>query len=133
MPKVQSINQNQPADVLPNFRNLGATLRVAVLVNVIMLLEALLQAASWPVLVQHFIDSSAFVQPVLLTSLLLLNALNTLLARLTYLQGAAAVILLVVVITQAIYALGGDLYSAAWGNTSFHTWRNILQIGRAHV
>jgi two-component system, LytTR family, sensor histidine kinase AlgZ len=129
MPKVQSINQNQPADALPNFRNLGATLRIALMANGVMLLVAILQANSWQAMTQHFIDSSALLEPVLLTSLLLLYAFNTLLARLAYLQGMLVVILLVVLTTLAITSLGGNLYTSAWENTSFHVWRNILLSG----
>ncbi len=126
MPKVQSINQNLLADALPNFRNLGATLRIVLLVNGIALLAAIAQAASVQDIVQHFIDGSAFLQPVLLSSLLLLYALNELLARLPYWQGVAAVILLVVATTLAIGYLGGDLYASAWKDAPFYAWRNAL-------
>ena len=101
MPEVQSINQNLLADALPNFRNLGATLRIVLLVNGIALLAAIAQAVSVQDIVQRFIDSSAFLQPVLLSSLLLLYALNDRLARLVYWQGVAAVMSLVAVITLA--------------------------------
>jgi len=126
MPKVQSINQNLPADALPNFRNLGAILRIVLLVNAIALLAAIAQAVSVQDIVQRFVDSSAFLQPVLLSSLLLLYGLNGLLARLIYWQGVAAVILLVVATTLAIAYLGGDLYTSAWKDASFHAWRNTL-------
>jgi hypothetical protein len=46
MPKVQSINQNLLPDALPNFRNLGATLRIVLLVNSVALLAAIAQAVS---------------------------------------------------------------------------------------
>jgi two-component system sensor histidine kinase AlgZ len=127
MPKVQSINQNQLPDALPNFRNLGATLRIVLLVNGIALLLAIAQAVSVQDIVQRFIDNSAFLQPVLLSSLLLLYVLNDWLARLVYWQGIAAVISLVVVITLAIAYFGGDIYySPAAEDASFHTWRNAL-------
>jgi len=126
MPKVQSINQNLLPDALPNFRNLGATLRIVLLVNAIALLAAIAQAVSVQNIVQRFVDSSALLQPVLLSSLLLLYLLNDLLARLAYWKGVAAVILLVVATTLAIAYLGGDLYASAAEDTSFHVWRNVL-------
>ena len=129
MPKAQSINQNLLTDALPNFRSLGATLRIAVLVNGVALLLALAQAVSWPDIVLRYIDSSAFLQPVLLSSLLLLYALSKLLARLVYWQGVVAVILLVVLTTLAITLLGGDLYALEWDYGGLYIWRNVLLSG----
>jgi two-component system, LytTR family, sensor histidine kinase AlgZ len=126
MPEVQSINQNLLPDALPNFRNLGATLRIVLLVNGIALLAAIAQAASVQDILQRFIDSSAFLQPVLLSSLLLLYILNDKLARLVYWRGVAAVMGLVAGVTLAIAYIGGDLYASAFENTSFHAWRNAL-------
>lgn len=126
MPKEQSINQNLLPDALPNFRNLGATLRIVLLVNAISLLAAIAQAVSVQDIVQRFVDGSAFLQPVLLSSLLLLYLLNGLLARLDYWQGVTTVILLVVATTLSITYLGGDLYATAAEETSFHVWRNAL-------
>lgn len=126
MPKVQSINQNLSPDVLPNFRNLGATLRIILMVNGVVLLAVTGQAVSAQDVVQRFIDSSSFVQPVLLSSLLLLYVLNDRLARLDYWYGVAAVMSLVVLVTLAIAYLGGDLYASAFEDKSFHAWRNVL-------
>ncbi len=126
MPKTQSINQNQPVDALPNFRNLGATLRIVLLVNGIALLASFAQAISWADATQRFIDSSAYLQPVLLTGLLLLFALNPLLARLNYWQGGVAVMWLVALTALAIFLLGGELYAAPTETGYFHAWRNAL-------
>ena len=126
MPKVQSINQNLHPDALPNFRNMGVTLRTVLLVNGMALLMTLAEASSWTDIAQRMTAISALLQPVLLSSLLLLYVLNPLLARLTYWQGAAAVLLLAGLVTLAIYHLGGELYAppAEYGN--FHAWRNAL-------
>jgi len=126
VPKVQSINQNLLPDALPNFRNLGATLRIVLLVNAIALLAAIAQAVSLQDVMQRFIDSSAFLQPVILSSLLLLYVLNEMLARLSYWQGVAAVMILVAAVTLAIAYLGGDLYASVTENTTFHAWRNAF-------
>ncbi|HUX90248.1 MAG TPA: histidine kinase [Gallionellaceae bacterium] len=126
MPKVQSINQILLPDALPNFRNLGATLRIILLVNGVVMLAVIAQAVSVRDIVQRFIDSSAFVQPVLLSSLLLLYILNDRLARLVYWKGVVAVTSLVVLVTLAIAYLGGDLYAPTFEDMSFHAWRNAL-------
>jgi two-component system sensor histidine kinase AlgZ len=122
----QSINQNSQPDMLPNFRSLGITLRVLLLVNSMALLIVIAQSESWREVVQRMIEVSALLQPVLLSSMLLLFALNPLLARLSYRQGVAAVILLVAMIMLAIYRMGGELYAPAMESGDFRLWRNIL-------
>ena len=126
MPKTQSINQNATPDTLPDFRSLGVTLRAALLANGMALLMALAQASSWQDIAQRMTEISALLQPVLLSGLLLLYALNSRLARLAYWQGAAAVLLLVVMVTLAIYHLGGELYVPPIGYGYFHSWRYAL-------
>lgn len=125
MPKVQSINQNHLTDALPNFRNLGATLRIILSVNGIALLYAIAQAVNAQDIVQRFIDISAFLQPVLLSSLLLLYVLNNFLARLVYWHAFAAVIGLVALATLAMTQLGGVMYVSARESFSYQVWRNV--------
>ncbi len=129
MPKVQSINQKLLSDSLPNFRNLGATLRIVLLVNGVALIFAMAQAVSLQNIAHRFLDDSAFIQPVILTSLLLLYMLNGVLARLFYWRGVAAVMLLVAMTTLAIAYVGGDLYASSFEITSFNTWRSALLSG----
>ena len=126
MPKAQSINQNLQPDTLPNFRNMGVILRSVLLVNGMALLMTLAEAGSWPDIAQRMADISALLQPVLLTSLLLLFTLDPLLARLSYRRGAVAVLLLAVAVTLAIYSLGGDLYAPLVDDSYFHAKRNAL-------
>lgn len=126
MPKVQSINQNLLPDALPNFRNVGSTLRIVLLVNIVALLLAAAQAQSLQQIMQNFIDSSAILQPILLATLLLLYVLNEVLARLVYWQGFVAVALLAGAITLAIAYLGGDLFAAVTTQLSFYVWRNAV-------
>ena len=126
MPKTQSINQNPHSDALPNFRNLGVILRTVLLVNGMAFLMALAEASSWTETAQSMTDISALLQPVLLSSLLLLYVLSSLLARLDYWQGAAAVLLLTGAITLAIYHLGGELYAPLVEYGYFHAARNAL-------
>jgi len=129
MPKVESINQNLLPDALPNFRNLGATLRIVLLVNAIALLAAIMQAVSAQDIVNRFIAGSAFLQPVLLSSLLLLYVLNDILARLAYWRGVVAVIALVAATSTAIAFFGVDLYARSLDSASFHAWKNALLSG----
>jgi two-component system sensor histidine kinase AlgZ len=126
MPKVQSINQNPLPDALPNFRNLGATLRIVLLVNGIALLYAISKAAFAQDILPRFIDISALLQPVLLSCLLLLYVLNDFLTRLVYRRGFAAVVSLVVIITLLLTLFGGGLYATAGEGAAFQLWRNAI-------
>ena len=113
-------------DALPDFRSLGVILRIALLANGMALLAAFAQAASWPDIAQRMMDISALLQPALLSALLLLYACNPLLARLSYWQGAAAVLALAVMVVLAIYHLGGELYAPLIEHGHFHLWRHAL-------
>jgi two-component system sensor histidine kinase AlgZ len=126
MPRTQSINQNQLPDALPNFRSMGVILRIVLLVNGVALLAALEQAASWADIASRMVSISALLQPVLLTVLLLLFALNPMLARLGYRQGATAVPLLAGGVTLAIYRMGGELYDPFIGDGYFHSLRDAV-------
>lgn len=126
MPQTQSINQNTMPHALPDFRSLGVILRIVLLVNGMALLMAFAQASSWPDIAQRMVDISALLQPVLLSGLLLLYALNPLLARVTHPVGATAVLLLIALVTLTIYHLGGDLYAPPIRQGYFHSWRYAL-------
>ena len=126
MPKTQSINQNRLPDALPDFRNMGIILRIVLLVNGMALSAAIAQATSWLDIVQCMLAISALLQPALLSSLLLLYVFNSLFARLPYWKGAAIVLLLAVMVTLAVYHLGGGLYAPLIGYGYFHLWRYAL-------
>ncbi|HLP97990.1 MAG TPA: histidine kinase [Sideroxyarcus sp.] len=112
MPETRSINQNNLPKLVPNFRNLGTVLRIILLVNGIALLGAAAQATSLLGLQNGLLQSSALLQPVLLSSLLLLYALNPVFARLPYWQGMLSVTAAVVATTMLIDMLGGELFWA---------------------
>lgn len=126
MPNMQSINQNTMSDALPDFRNWGVILRSLLLVNGMVLLVAIAQAASWQDILERLIDISALLEPVLVLNLLLLFMLNSWLARLTYKQGATVVLLSAVSVTLVIFHLGDKLYIATGDYGYFHSWRNAL-------
>ncbi|MBI5658930.1 MAG: histidine kinase [Nitrosomonadales bacterium] len=101
-------------------------LRIVLPVNGMALLAILAQAESWQDIAQRMIEISAHLQPVLLSGMLLLFALNPLLERMAYRQGAAAVLLLVVAVTLAISLLGGRLYNPPGEYGHFHLLRCAL-------
>jgi two-component system sensor histidine kinase AlgZ len=125
MPETPSINQNITPKLLPNFVNLGTVLRIVLLTNGIALLGVVSQTTSPANLLSSLMQGSALLQPVLLTSLLLLYALNTVLGRIPYWQGTVAVSTVVAAVTLSIDVLGGDLFSGA-GFGAFRYIRHAL-------
>jgi two-component system sensor histidine kinase AlgZ len=126
MPETRSINQNIPPKLLPDFRNLGTVLRIVLLANGIALLGAVTQTASLAALQNSLLQGSALMQPVLLSSLLLLYALNPLLAKATYWQGALAATLATAAITLTIDMLGGDLFFSPGDFGTYRFTRHAL-------
>lgn len=105
------INQN-PAHppALPDFRNLGVMLRILVAVNLMSAAAALLKAGVAGNFWAELMDVSAIIQPVLLASLLLLYAAYVYLARLPYVWGAAAVLVLELVLTTLVILAGRQIF-----------------------
>ena len=110
MNEARSIKQNTLPDALPNFRNLGVTLRILLISNGLALLQALLQADSWEEMPLLMMQIAALLTPILLSAMLLLWAAQPWLDRLAYWYGVLAVNMLVVVLTLAAYYFGGELY-----------------------
>src|SRR5512146_1029178 len=111
MPETRSINQNIPPKLLPDFRNLGTVLRIVLLTNGIALLGATSHAISFAAMQASLVQGCALLQPVLLSSLLLLYVLNPVLGQGPYWRGALLVVAVTTVITGVIDALGGELFS----------------------
>lgn len=126
MPGTRSIKQNIPHRLLPDFRNLGTVLRIVLAVNGIALFLALAQADTPGELWQSMLYGSALLQPVLLSALLALYALNPWLGRMTYPRAALAVTFSVVLLTFAIARLGGELFAATEGAGGFVELRRCL-------
>jgi two-component system sensor histidine kinase AlgZ len=110
MHKMRSIKQNASHDTLPNFRNLGITLRILLISNGLGILHAFLQANSWVDIPLLIMQIFALLVPVLLSSLLLLWAIQPWLDRLSYWRGVLAVHALPAALTLSIYYFGGELY-----------------------
>jgi len=103
---VRSIDQNTPSDSLPDFRNLGAAVRILLLGNVAGFAAALIQSRDAMQLAQQFAELAAVLEPALLLSLVSLYALSKWLARLRYAWGIAIVMLLVAGWTALALSLG---------------------------
>lgn len=110
MNKARSIKQNAYPDALPNFRNLGVTLRILLLSNGLALLKAFVDAGDWWDVLLKMMQIAALMSPVLFVSLLLLWLAQPWLRRLTYFAGAVAINLLVIVITLMVYLVGRALF-----------------------
>jgi two-component system, LytTR family, sensor histidine kinase AlgZ len=126
MNETRSINQNITPKLLPNFVNLGTVLRIVLLANGIALLGLASQATSFGNLLNSLLQASALLQPVLLSSLLLLYALNPVLSRMRHWQGMLAVSAVVAAITVLIDLLGGDLFSGTGEIGAFRYIRHAL-------
>ena len=110
MNKSRSISQNTLPDALPNFRNLGVTLRILLITNGMALLQSILQANIWAEVPQRLMQTATLLTPILLTGLLLLWALQPWLQRLAYRRGVLAVNVLLMMLTLCIYYFGAELY-----------------------
>ncbi len=94
---------------MPNFRNLGIALRIVVIVNVMALAAAIVQASDLRQLWNVLLELSAVVQPLLILSVFALVALNDLLKRLPYYLGVLAVLAIELVLTTLLYTFGQPL------------------------
>jgi len=110
MSKARSIKQNAYPDALPNFRNLGVTLRILLLSNGLALLKAFVDANDWSDVLLKLMQIAALMSPVLFVSMLLLWLAQPWLMRITYFAGAVAINLLVIVITLVVYLMGRALF-----------------------
>ena len=126
MPETRSINQNIPPKLLPNFRQFGHGVAHRAAGERHRTAPGGSQAASLGDMLNSLLQGSALLQPVLLTSLLLLYALNPVLGRMPYWQGMLAVLAVVAAVTVMIDLLGGDLFSAAGEIGAFRYIRHAL-------
>ena len=105
-PSVAITNQSVPADALPDFRNLGATVRILLLGNAAGFAAALIQSQNLQQLGQQCQDLAAVLEPVLLASLVSLYVLSKWLARLPYTWGIVVVMTLGIVWTALVLKAG---------------------------
>jgi len=119
MNNLHSIKQNALPDALPNFRNLGVTLRILLISNGLALFQALLQANGWADVPLRMMQIATLLTPVLLTCLLLLWAAQPWLNRLAYWHGVLAVDVLAAAVTLAVYYFGDELYRPPGRNDGY--------------
>lgn len=123
MPESRSINQNLMPDVLPNFRNLGIVLRIMLITNGFGVLMALALADSLADIWPRMLHGSAFLQPVLLSSLLVLYVASWHLARMAYFQSVGTILVMVAVLAWIAAKFGGELLGLT---DEFDLWRRIV-------
>jgi len=112
MKTMASIKQNPPPIqvVLPDFRNLGFTLRTLIIANLMGLAAAILHSNS-PVGMWHeLLAISTLLQPMLLASMLALYALGPLVGRLSYPLGVLAVLVVELVAATLVRAFTSSLF-----------------------
>src|SRR5688572_6724012 len=93
-----SIKQNAYSDGLPDFRSLGVIARILVAVNLAAIGAACYAEAGWAQGIDRFVQEAAFIEPVLLASIVALYLISPLLMPMRY----APASLIVVVVTLSI-------------------------------
>jgi two-component system sensor histidine kinase AlgZ len=104
-----SIRQSPYPDLLPDFRNLGVIARVLVAVNLLAVLGVLFAAPTPAAAFMQFVQTAAYLEPLLLLLLVVLAGLSPLLARLSYWSGCAATVAAAMALTAAYHALVGQV------------------------
>ena len=104
-----SIRQNAYPDLLPDFRNLGVIARVLLAVNTLALAGTLYAMPQLAPAFDRFVQAAAFLEPLLLLELLTLFALSTWLARMPYMAGCTAVIVLAMALAAGYHAAARNL------------------------
>ncbi|HYD33785.1 MAG TPA: sensor histidine kinase, partial [Methylophilaceae bacterium] len=97
---------------LPDFRNLGVCLRILLIVNLMALIAAVLQTNSLTDTAAQLTEWSAFLQPVLMLSLLLLYAASTVIGRFPYWAGVATVFFVELALTTIVHLVASDLFAS---------------------
>jgi two-component system sensor histidine kinase AlgZ len=118
-----SIRQNVYPDALPDFRNVGVMARVLLAVNLLVLGGALYASPSLAEALQDFVNSAAFVEPLLLACLGALAALSPALARLPYRLGYAAVLVTVLGVAWGLHLAASHL------SPRLDPWRTLAIAG----
>jgi two-component system sensor histidine kinase AlgZ len=99
------IRQRAEFPVLPDLRNLGTILRVLLAVNGAALVVAFAREQRWSGLMAEWIALTSYVEPYLLTELVLLALIAPWLSRQRYVVGAGMVLAVTGAVGVAVYAL----------------------------
>jgi two-component system, LytTR family, sensor histidine kinase AlgZ len=101
----QSIRQNDIADALPDFRNLGVMSRILLAVNAAALLVALVRSRELGELPGKLMEITGWLEMALLANLIVLYAFSRLFGRLEYRLGLLCVFAAVAATTAALLPL----------------------------
>ncbi len=104
-----SINQNPSATLLPNFRNLGVTLRILLIVTAITFAAAALKSTTLTGIMEQWFAITALAQPITILSLLALGVTNSWLHKLDYYRAIAALLFMELTITMVVLHFGATL------------------------
>lgn len=114
---------------LPNFCNLGIMLRILLIVDGMSVVAAMLKAPTYDGMWQELMNLSALVQPVLLLSLLILCLGRSVLSRLPYHFGVAAVLFLELALSTLAHVFSQRLFDADLGAIERHWLFAVLVSG----
>lgn len=119
-----SIKQNTPPIPigLPDFRNLGVSLRILLLANALGVIAAVLRSPVWGATWLELLQISAALQPVLLASLLVLYALNQQLHALPYRIAQACILAVVLLLTAGVQCIASLLLGQDLIETGTRAW-----------
>jgi two-component system sensor histidine kinase AlgZ len=92
-----------PLVMLPDFRNLGVTIRILLIVNTGLLAAAAIRARTLADLPEHAAEIAAVLEPSLLVSIVILYALARPLLRLPYYLGAACCVAIAMLSTAGVH------------------------------
>jgi two-component system, LytTR family, sensor histidine kinase AlgZ len=118
-----SINQNQrPPASLPNFCNLGVSLRILVFVNGMSAVAAFLKTSSLSGMGRELTAISVLVQPVLLLSLLVLCVGRRMLGRMSYTGAVTTILSLELMLTTLVFEVSRRLLEENQQFLLFRYW-----------
>ena len=127
---MQSIRQNHLPDALPDFRNLGVISRILLSVNALALLLGLARSREIGEFAAKVTEIAGSLEPVLLVAIVALYAASSLLERLAYFPGLAAVLAIVLGATGAVFPMqtlvGG---SGDWRELAWNLWWAAVATG----
>lgn len=104
----QKVQPPLPPGGLPDFRNLGVLLRLLLLVNLLVVATVLVQADSLELFMPSFVVLAGRVALPLLAVVLILYAVQPVLARMPWRLGVVLVLVIVLAVTSMAHVLAGE-------------------------
>ncbi|MFZ5556306.1 MAG: sensor histidine kinase [Pseudomonadota bacterium] len=117
-----SINQNDVASGLPNFRNLGVLARILAGVNVLAFAAAVAQAPDLSAVVAEFVGISVVLQPALILTVVALYALQPYLPRFSYPTAVIIVVSVALFATAAVNRMVALEFTRAVSGDLLRQW-----------